>query len=53
MSPFILLIIPFFVALALIAGNTGNDMVQEQISLNASFLKLPEVNMFNILSWWK
>jgi hypothetical protein len=50
-SPFLLLLIPFFVALVLMAGQTASEIVQERIQLNASFIYLPEINVFKALLW--
>ncbi len=49
-SPFLLLTIPFFVAIVLMAIHSGGEMIQEKIQLSASFIKLPEVNIFQVLS---
>jgi len=50
-SPFLLLIIPFFVVIALVAGQAGSEIVQERIQLNASFISLPDVHVFKALLW--
>ncbi|SEL58626.1 hypothetical protein [Parapedobacter koreensis] len=50
-SPFLLLVIPFFVALLLVAGQAGREVIQERIQLNASFISLPDVNVFKVLIW--
>ncbi len=50
-SPFLLLIIPFFVGLILVAGQTRSEVIQERIQLNASFISLPDVNVFKALLW--
>jgi len=50
-SPFLLLIIPIFVALLLVIGQTGNEVAQERIQVNASFISLPEINVFKVLLW--
>ncbi|MBK1439415.1 hypothetical protein JHJ32_05400 [Parapedobacter sp. ISTM3] len=50
-SPFLLLIIPFFVALILVAGQAGSEIIQERIQLNASFISLPDINVFKVLLW--
>lgn len=50
-SPFLLLIIPFFVVLVLVAGQTGSEIIQERIQLNASFISLPDVTIFKVLLW--
>ncbi|HWK99897.1 MAG TPA: hypothetical protein VNQ55_08115 [Parapedobacter sp.] len=50
-SPFLLLVIPFFVGLILVAKQPKNEVVQERIQLNASFISLPDVNVFKALLW--
>ncbi|MGK6349722.1 hypothetical protein [Parapedobacter sp. DT-150] len=50
-SPFLLLIIPFLVALVLVAGNAGSEVIEERIQLNASFISLPDLDLFNVLLW--
>ncbi len=50
-SPFLLLVIPFFVLLIWVAGQSGKEIVQERIQLNASFISLPDVNVFRALIW--
>jgi len=50
-SPFLLLLIPFFVGLILVAKQPKNEVVQERIQLNASFISLPDVNVFKALLW--
>ncbi len=48
-SPFLLLIIPFFVAVLVVAGQSGSEIIQERIQLNASFISLPDINVFKVL----
>jgi len=50
-SPFLLLVIPFFVGLILVAKQPQSEIIQERIQLNASFISLPDVNVFNVLLW--
>ncbi|MGV3763561.1 hypothetical protein [Parapedobacter sp.] len=50
-SPFLLLVIPFFVGLILVAKQPQSEITQERIQLNASFISLPEVDVFNVLLW--
>lgn len=54
-NPFLLLLLPFFVALALAwtIGSNDTEIVREQLALRASFITLPEVNVFQALLWWK
>ncbi|WP_257669499.1 hypothetical protein [Parapedobacter tibetensis] len=49
-SPFLLLIIPFFIALLMVAGQAGSEVIQERIQLNASFISLQDINIFKVLS---
>ena len=50
-SPFLLLTIPFFIGLLLVSWQPKSDVVQERIQLNASFISLPDVNVFKALLW--
>lgn len=50
-SPFLLLVIPFFMGLILMAKQPQSEIVQERIQLNASFISLPEVNVFKVMLW--
>ncbi|WP_262245520.1 hypothetical protein [Parapedobacter soli] len=50
-SPFLLLIIPFFVGLILVAKQPQIEVVQERIQLNASFISLPDFNVFKAFLW--
>lgn len=54
-SPFILLLLPFFVALTLAwsVGSYDTDMVREHLAINASFITVPEFNLFHALVWWR
>ena len=48
-SPFLLLIVPFFVALVLMAAYNGSELIQERVQLNASFIELPKINVFQVI----
>lgn len=50
-SPFLLLTIPFFVGLILVAGHAESGVIQERIQVNASFISLPDMNVFKALLW--
>jgi len=50
-SPFLLLVIPLFVILLWVAGQTGREVIQERIQLNASFISLPDTGVFKVLLW--
>lgn len=50
-SPFLLLIIPFFVAVVLMAVNSGSEMVHEKVQLSASIIKLPKFNISQVISF--
>lgn len=54
-SPFILLLLPFFVALSLawVIGANDTEIVREHLAINASFFTLSEINIFQALVWWK
>lgn len=48
-SPFLLLIVPFFVAVVLMALYTGGEMIQERVQMNASFIQMPKINLFQVI----
>ena len=48
-SPFLLLTLPFFVAMLIMAGVAGSELIEQRIQLNASFISLPELNVFQVL----
>ena len=50
-SPFLLLVIPFFVGLVLVAKQPKSETTQARIQLNASFVSLPKATIFNVLLW--
>lgn len=50
-SPFLLLVIPFFVGLILVAKQPQSAVTQERIQLNASFISLPDFHVFKALLW--
>ena len=50
-SPFLLLVIPIFVILLWVAGQTGREVIQDRIHLNASFISLPDTGVFKVLFW--
>lgn len=54
-SPFLLLLLPFFVALSLawVIGTNDTEIVREHLAINASFITLPDFNIFQALVWWK
>ena len=47
--PFLLLILPFFAAMLLLAGAAESERLEQRIRLDASFISLPEVNVFHVL----
>ncbi|GGC40429.1 hypothetical protein GCM10011386_35590 [Parapedobacter defluvii] len=51
LSPFLLLVIPFFVILLWVAGQAGKEVIQERIQLNASFISLPDTGIFKVMLW--
>jgi len=50
-SPFLLLVIPLFIILLWMAGQTGKEVIQERIQLNASFISLPDAEVFKVFLW--
>lgn len=51
-SPFLLLTIPFFVAVGIMAIHSSSELIQEKVRLSASFIQLPEINIFQVLFRW-
>lgn len=47
-SPFIFLIIPFFIAVVLLAFFSTAGVVEEKIQLSASFIELPKFNIWHV-----
>lgn len=54
-SPFLLLLVPFFVAISLVwaTGSNDTELVREQLAIRASLITLPEINIFQAVLWWK
>lgn len=50
-SPFLLLTLPFFVGMFLVAKQPQSGIIEERIQLNASFISMPEFRVFNVLLW--
>jgi hypothetical protein len=50
-SPFLLLIIPFLVAVLFMALQSGTEMIQERVQLSASVIQLPEFNIFQVFTF--
>ena len=47
-SPFLLLILPFFVVMAVMALHAGSELIIEKIQLSASFIKFPEYDLIRV-----
>ena len=50
-SPFLLLVIPIVVILLGVSGQTGQEVIEERIHLNASFISLSDTGIFKVLLW--
>ncbi|HZH55134.1 MAG TPA: hypothetical protein VFD72_05745 [Sphingobacteriaceae bacterium] len=48
-SPYLLLTLPFFVAMVFLAIHTGNEMIQERIQLSASYIAFPKLDVFQVI----
>lgn len=48
-SPYLLLLIPVFVALVILLINPNNDALERSVELHASFIKMPDVNLFKVV----
>ncbi len=49
-SPYLLLLVPIFLALALILINSDTNMIAEEGSISASFIQIPSVNIIQVVS---
>lgn len=48
-SPYLLLTLPFFVAMGFLAMHSGSEMIQERIQLSASFIEFPKLDVFQVI----
>jgi len=49
-SPYLLLLVPIFLALALILVNSDTNMVADEATISASFIQIPSVNIIQVVS---
>ncbi|MFB5945783.1 hypothetical protein [Albibacterium profundi] len=49
-SPYLLLLVPIFLALALILANADANATVEEGTINASFIQIPSVNIIQVVS---
>lgn len=47
-SPFLMLAIPFFVAVLVMGIMSGTELIQEKIQISASIIELPKANIFRV-----
>lgn len=48
-SPYILLLIPIFIGLVILLLNPSSDDLEQSVNLHASFFKVPQVNLFEVI----
>jgi hypothetical protein len=48
-SPYLLLLIPVFIALVVLLVNQDQDALEQSVQLRASFIKMPDVNLFKVV----
>lgn len=48
-SPYLLLTLPFFVAMGFLAMHSSSEMIQERIQLSASFIAFPKLDVFQVI----
>lgn len=49
-SPYLLLLVPIFMALALILANADANVIAEEGTISASFIQIPSVNIIQVVS---
>ncbi len=49
-SPYILLLLPLFLALVVLLMNTQSDLVRHDVALQGSFFSVPRFNVCEVLS---
>jgi len=49
-SPYLLLLVPIFIALAVLLVYSDSNLIQEGTTLNASFIKIPNFNIIQVIS---
>jgi hypothetical protein len=48
-SPYLLLLIPIFIGLIILLLNSSSDVLEQSDELHASFFKIPQVNLFDVI----
>ena len=48
-SPYLLLFIPVFIGLLILLFNPNNEMLEQKLAMHATFIKIPQVNVFQII----
>jgi len=48
-SPFLLLTVPFFVLLGMLAIHSGNELILEKIQFSVAFFKIPDIDVWRVL----
>lgn len=53
-SPYLLLLIPVFIALVILLVNPNDEQLGRSVELHAAFFKVPHINLFDVvLSFFK
>lgn len=48
-SPYLLLLIPVFIALLVLLVNPDQDGLEQSVQLHASFIKMPDISLFKVI----
>ncbi len=48
-SPYLLLLIPVLIGLLVLLFNPSNDILEQKVALHASFIKVPDINLLNVV----
>lgn len=48
-SPYLLLLIPVFIAIMVLLFNSENDILKQELELHAAFVKIPQINVFEVI----
>lgn len=48
-SPYILLLIPIFIALIILLLNPNSESLEHSVELHSSLFKIPQVNLFDVI----
>jgi len=49
-SPYLLLLIPIFIALAILLVHSDSSVIENETTLHASFIRIPNFNIIQVIS---